>query len=301
MPDFDAFYEALVLRGLENFRKYYGFYRGTVTRNDDPEMRGRIQAKVLQVGHESPPDIWIDPAFDGAGIDRGSFFPPEVGDSVRVAFTHGRPDKPVLYLGGWYGGTDLPDEFAYTEGKKIVGLTGTHPVPEKRGVVTRKGHRLVFDDTDGAETVTLAWHQPSASDAARTADNQGDRSKSADRSAGEHASLVFNVDGDIVLTNQSGSTLKLSAKDKNITITDENKNVITIDKNGVTVDATKTGKISLKGIKVDVGDGADTPAVRGRELDTWLKGHTHGTAWGPSTPPTTPPPATILSKNVKLK
>jgi len=298
MPSFDAFYENLLLRGLENFRKYYGIYRGTVTRNDDPEMRGRVQAKVLQVGHTNTPDIWIDPAFEGAGENRGSFFPPEVGDSVRVAFEAGRADKPIIYFGGWYGGTDLPEEFSYTTGQRINGQTGSVPVPERRGIITRKGHRLIFNDEDGKETVTLAWHQPSASDAAKTADKNGDRSKTADRGSGKTSTLVMNSDGDVVVTNANGSSVTLSSKNKNIVVQDENSNVLTMDSNGVTL---KTKKAVIKATQVEVGDGADTPGVRGRELNTWLTSHTHGTAWGPSSPPLTPPPATILSKNVKLK
>jgi hypothetical protein len=301
MADFDAFYEALVLKGLENFRKYYGFYRGVVTRIDDPEKRGRVQAKVLQVGHTLTPDVWIDPAFDAAGASRGWFCPPEVGDSVRVAFAHGRPDKPIIYVGGWFGGTDLPPEFAYTEGVKIAGVTGTRPVPERRGFISRKGHRLVFNDENGQETVEISWHQPDPSDAATTADAAGDRSKTADRATGKTSTLQFNADGDIILTNANGSRVQLGAKNENIVIQDENGNVITIDADGVLLDSTATRKIVLKVNQVELGAGADTPAVRGRELDTWLKAHTHGTAWGPSSPPLSPPPPTILSKNVKLK
>jgi hypothetical protein len=299
--DFETFYESFLLRGIENFRKYYGFYRGSVTRTDDPEKRGRIQAKVLQVGHSDTLNVWIDPAFDGAGLDRGSFSPPEVGDSVRVAFEHGRPDKPVLYLGGWFGISELPPEFVYTEGVKVTNVTGTRAVPERRGFVSRKGHRLVFNDELDKESVEISWHQPDAADEALAADKRGDRSKTADRSQGKTSTVLFNSDGDIILTNANGSRIQLGSKDKNIVIQDENKNVITIDKNGVLLDSTATKKIVLKVAQVELADGADTPAVRGRELDTWLKSHTHGTAWGPSSPPLSPPPPTILSKNVKLK
>ncbi len=299
--NFESFLEAFVLKGLENFRKYYGLYRGEVTRNDDPERRGRIQAKVLQVGHQITPDIWIDPAFDGAGAGRGFFGPPEVGDSVRVAFEHGRPDRPVLYVGGWFGGDDLPAEFAYTEGVKVAGVTGVRPVPERRGFVTRKGHRFVFTDEKGKERVEISWHRPAATDAAMSSDAQGVRSKTADRERGETSSLVFDADGDVLVVNAAGSKVRLSTKSKNIVIEDENKNVITIDKNGVLVDASRTGKIVLKSNQVELAAGADAEGVRGPELMTFLRTHTHGTAWGPSSPPLTPPPPTILSKSVKLR
>jgi uncharacterized protein involved in type VI secretion and phage assembly len=299
--DFQAFYETLILRGLEPFKKYYGFYRGTVMRNDDPEKRGRIQVKVLQVGHMDTLNIWVDPAFDAAGTSRGGFFPPEVGDSVRVAFEHGQPEKPVLYIGGWFGTADLPSELAYTEGAKVAGVTGTRSVPEKRGFVTRKGHRLIFNDTKDTESVELSWHQPDPSDASVSADTNGDRSKTASRTSGKTSTLLFDSEGNITITNANGSRVHLSSEDQNIVITDENDNVITMDSTGITLDSSRNTKIVLKADQVELASGADTPAVRGRELDTWLRTHTHGTAWGPSSPPLTPPPPTILSKSVKLR
>lgn len=301
MASFDAIYEAFLFRGLENFRKYYGLYRGVVMRNDDPDKRGRIQVKVLLVGHTDTLNVWVDPAFDGAGTNRGSFFPPEVGDSVRVGFEFGRSDRPVIYFGGWFGIDDLPTEFAYTENQELAGQTGGVPVPERRGFVTRKGHRLVVSDVDGQEMVELAWHKPAPTDPARTADQQGDRSKTADRTTGQSATLTFTPDGDVVVTNQNGSTITLSAKNRNVVVLDENQNMLTLDKTGVTVDASKTGSIFFKAGQINVGDGADSPGVRGRELNSWLVSHTHGTAWGPSTPPLSPPPPSILSKVVKIK
>lgn len=296
--DFQAFYEAFVMKGLENYRKYYGFYRGVVTRVDDPEKRGRIQAKVLQVGHEIAPNIWIDPAFDSAGENHGAFFPPEIGDSVRIAFEHGRPDRPILYLGGWYGAGDLPSELSYTESVNVLGQTRATAVPERRGFVSRKGHRLIFNDEKGKETVELAWHQPAASDAAVVADAKGDRTKSADRSKGKTAKVTFNSDGDIVIVNANGSKVQLGAKAQNIVVSDENGNVITMDSAGVKI---QTKKAVIQADLTELSASSDTPGVRGNELVQYLASHTHGTAWGPSTPPIQPPPPTILSKFVKLR
>lgn len=298
MPDFTSFYESFLLRGLEQFRKYYGLYRGTVVRNDDPERRGRIQAKVPQVGHSSAPDVWIDPAFDGAGSDRGSFYPPEIGDSVKVSFSHGDPSKPATFLPGWFGGADLPEEFAYTAGQKVTGQTGTVSVPERRGFVTRKGHSITFSDEDGKESVELTWHRRSSTDESKLADNRGDRSKSADRETGDKASLVFNSDGDVIITNIHGSKLSLNASTKNIVVRDEHGNTLTMHSGGVTIE---TPKAVIKATQTELSDGADTPAMRGRETELWLKTHTHSTPWGPTGTPIVPPPPNILSKNVKLR
>lgn len=298
MANFEAFYESLLLRGLEHFRKYYGLYRGTVTRNDDPERRGRIQVKVLQVGHTKAPEVWVDPSFDGAGTNRGAFWPPEVGDSVRVAFEHGNPSTPIIYFGGWFGGEDLPDDFAYTSGQKVSGQSGTTSVPERRGLITRKGHRITFSDEDGKETVEIGWHKRSASDDSATADTNGDRTKSADRAQGDTATIVFNPDGDIVLTNKNGSKVTLGAKNKNITVQDENNNLITLDKNGATIESKK---IVLKSSNVEVGEGADSVILRGTEFSNYIATHTHGTAWGPSTVPIQPIPSNSKSRTAKVK
>lgn len=261
MLSFDAFFENLVRFGLEYFKRYYGIYRGIVTDNRDPLKRGRIYARVPGVGQQAAPEVWIYPAMEGAGQDRGSFWPPEIGDSVWVSFSNGDPSKPLVYWSGWYGESkgkgisDLPAEFAYQDDS-----------PVRRGFVTRGGHRVVFSDAEGDERVEIAWHKPKASepDKEKTPPREGD--------VGTTAFLKFTENG-----------IELQVKDQKTKLIIED------------------GKLTIDAVDVLIATGADTPAVRGRELDTWLKSHTHGTAWGPSSPPLSPPPPSILSKNVKLK
>lgn len=290
MTELEEFLDAVLLHGLEHYRKFYGIYRGEVTRVDDPEARGRIQAIVPAALQREAPNVWIDPAFEGAGVDRGSFWPPEVGDSVRVAFERGDPRYPVIYWGGWYGApasrngrSEVPSELGYT-----------NKLPTRRGLVTRAGHQLVFDDSAGEETVRLVWHQPAPADPARS-----DSSLTADRSTGETASLEMSSNGNVVITNKSGSKITLNAASKNITVSDENGNVVTLDKSGAKVQAVRT--IDLLATFVNMVEGHDQPAVRGQVLYNWLLTHKHPTAWGPSGPPITPPPTSMLSKNVRLK
>lgn len=287
----EEFLDAILNHGLEYYRKFYGVYRGTVTRVDDPEKRGRIQAIVPGALQIEAPDIWIDPAFEGAGFDRGSFFPPEKGDSVRVMFERGDPRLPVIYWGGWYGApasrngqSEVPSELGYDSSGQ----------PTKRGIVTRTGHQLIFDDTDKAEEIRLVWHQPADTDLARN-----NTSLTADRSSGSTASFVMSANGNVAITNKSGSKITLNAADKKIVIEDENGNVITLDNSGMKVKAVQT--IDLLAAFVNIAEGNDQPAVRGRDLLTWLTSHTHPTAWGPSGPPIVPPPLSMLSKNVRLK
>lgn len=282
---FETFLEQFNLYGLEHFKKFYGIYRGIVTAVNDPEKRGRIQAIVPSVGHQQAPNVWISPAFEMAGPDRGSFFPPEVGDTVRVSFEAGDPGQPVIYFGGWYPQNSLPAELGYDSKGN----------PTKRGWVFRNGHVLLFDATAGSENIQLIWRQPSS---------QPKGNASAARSSAG-SSMKFNSDGSIVISNKDNSSINIDATNKQIVITDENGNTITLNNSGVTIKTSKNITLQATGVAansdtVSLTSSADQPAVLGQALMTWLTSHTHGTGVGPSTPPLVPPPPTILSDVVTL-
>jgi hypothetical protein len=75
-------------------------------------------------------------------------FPPEVGDPVWVMFEDGRSEFPV-WIGHWWTkpGTGMarPSDLNPALGQ----------APTKRFFVTKSGHRLVFEDKTGSETVEL--------------------------------------------------------------------------------------------------------------------------------------------------
>lgn len=307
--NFGVFLEKILLLGLEYYGKYYGFYRATVTRNDDPEKRGRILARAPGVGHDIAPNIWIDPAFPFAGGDHGTFWPPEVGDSVRVAFENGNPGEPVIYLGGWFGKDEPPVEVSYTEADGR---------PERRGFVTRAGHTFVFNDEPGSERVRMTWHKPADDDPALT-----DVTLSADRTTGDFAFMSFEPDGSAQIANKNGSLINMDATNGLISIVDENGNSITLDSAGAQVVDNAGNLIAIQGGNVTViakevvhltakttnirsgsvflGDGANKSVVLGEDLIAYLTSHFHSTGVGPSGPPVTPPTPALLSKSVKTK
>jgi len=311
MTDFANFYHALSEWGLENAAyKYYGLYPCRVERNDDEEARGRIQISNPIIGEGETIDEWVIPCFPGAGDNRGMFWPPEIGDYVFCSFTRGEPDRPEIYLGGWYASGELPSEFKYTDGLAEFG------VPERRGFVSRKGHRLLFSDEEGKESVRLLWHK---------SDSDPDRAQSTARKPGKHSGIRMEADGSVIINNQNGATLELNATDATLLILDDNGNSITLKdktitimnnanpadsivlKDGVvTILSTKAVTIATPSVSLDAGGvalahGADSPAMRHREWELWAKTHTHPTGTGPSGPPIVPPPPTIASSNVKLK
>lgn len=84
-------------------RKYYGKYRGTVARNDDPEQRGRLMAVV--VGFGMTPLTWAMPCVPLAGPQMGAYAVPPIGAGVWIEFEQGDPDYPI-WSGCWWGGRE---------------------------------------------------------------------------------------------------------------------------------------------------------------------------------------------------
>lgn len=284
----DIFLQKLQVYGLEFFRRYYGLYRAEVKAVDDPETRGRIQVQCPEVGHTQKLNKWVDPAFAGAGAQRGWFWPPEIGDSVWVSFERGDASKPNLYFGGWFGSDEVPTELGYA-----------NKVPKRKGFAMRMGHTVVFNEESGKESVEIYWRKPSS---------QPDDPDTAKRD-GDKASLIFDKDGSVTLTNKTGTNIMLDAANKKIVVTDkDNSNTITIDSNGVKIDTSKDVVVSsaancnINAKKVTLVDGADTPAVRGDDLKTWLSSHTHPSAVGPTGPPVQAGTLSqTLSQSCKLK
>lgn len=181
-----------------------GLWRARVVNVQDPEGRGRVQVRILQlhltpsgatlgadastaqgrvetvrggggteveivasaVGVPNPPNRfngvpdtalpWAEPCFPWGGqkrvigdkapngnVHEGFYMIPEVGSTVWVAFENGWVQRPV-WLGGWYGVDELPDEVDPQNPEKV------------RLIKTRIGHVLLFDDRSGNERVFLA-------------------------------------------------------------------------------------------------------------------------------------------------
>lgn len=78
-----------------------------------------------------------------AGSERGTFFNPEPGDEVVVAFEGGDLDRPVI-IGALWSDVDSPPADADTSSSNNL-----------RIIRSRLGHQLTFDDSSGAGKVIL--------------------------------------------------------------------------------------------------------------------------------------------------
>jgi hypothetical protein len=292
-------------------------YRGKVTDNKDPEHRGRVKVQMGDFGHETAMNIWIDPVFALAGKDRGAFYPPEVGDFVRVIFFSGDQSQPLAYFPGWFIEGALPVEFKH----------GADHTPYVRGFISRGGHALLMSDEPDNEFVKLMWHQPDSGDASKS-----DPSKSAARAPkGKTSMLSFSKDGGFQLVALGGeATLSYSPKNGSaggqLQLLDSYSNNITMDDEGIKIQDSESNMIGMYGGEVNIicgkainvsapeinfgsggvslGSPAIMHAVVGEMLLAYLASHTHsGVTTGPGVcgPPVVPPPPSILSKSVKVK
>jgi uncharacterized protein involved in type VI secretion and phage assembly len=107
---------------------------------DDPERLGRVRVRFPHLDQEQ--SNWARLVSAGAGHDRGTFFRPERGDEVIVAFEHDDPRRPYV-LGGVWSVPDPPPK-----DKEAVDN-------DLRQIVSRSGHVLLFDDGKGAERIEI--------------------------------------------------------------------------------------------------------------------------------------------------
>jgi uncharacterized protein involved in type VI secretion and phage assembly len=151
--------------------RVYGAVVGIVSNNVDPQGMGRVKLYFPWLDAEDESG-WARIASPMAGNGRGFWMLPEVGDEVLVMFAHGNIDQPYV-LGALWNGVDLPPD-------------GNQDGQNNRRVIrSRSGHTLTFDDTDGAQTVTIS-------------------------AAGQQNSIVIDASSDTI-TIRSAGVLNLAA------------------------------------------------------------------------------------------
>ncbi|MDD5510927.1 MAG: phage baseplate assembly protein V [Dehalococcoidales bacterium] len=289
-----------VTRGLERFcNRFYGTYPARVIDNKDPEGRYRIRATCPAINMPNPEDVpggfWMRPSMNGMGDTpdgqiTGVFHPPEEGSIIWVVFEWGDPQLPI-YIGGTIT-TRQKSETFQSDDMENKG-------PTKRGIRTRAGHYLVFnDDPDKLEVAIVRG------------DGEGEPTPQF---------ISFTKEGHTQITNKNGSTLYMNAEDDETTLQ-------TVDKDGkvgsmlflgvdkVTLMTKSGGAIAINGKDivltgdnvvtdcnkqfsasagvVFLGKGASEPAIKGNAFALgWGLTHQHTTSapGAPTTPGTTPP------------
>lgn len=152
-----------------------------------------------------------------AGNQRGTFFLPEVGDEVLVAFEGDDISRPYVLGGLWNGQDNPPDTNA--DGKN-----------NKRFIQSRSGHMVRLDDTDGSEKIEII-------------DKSGNNSITFDTA---NNTITITSAQDITLDASQG-TIKLTAQNVSISSTADTK----IEPQGdLTLQA--SGNTTIKGAAVNI-------------------------------------------------
>jgi phage baseplate assembly protein V len=116
-----------------------GVHRAVVTDVLDKEGLGRVQVKVADVAADA---LWAPLATLVAGDRRGTWFVPDVGDEVLVAFEAGDARRPVV-IGSLWSARQRPPETMDAAGANAVRL-----------IRTRAGIEVRLDDATGSVTVS---------------------------------------------------------------------------------------------------------------------------------------------------
>jgi uncharacterized protein involved in type VI secretion and phage assembly len=129
--------------------RYFGVYPAIVTDIVDTESLGRIQVKFPWLGKDGATvRAWATLLTPYADDDQGFEMLPSVETQVVVAFEAGELWRPYIVGSCWNGKEKLPQDPAKPNNIRVI--------------KTRSGSKLEFDDTEGAEKVTLsmkAGHQ----------------------------------------------------------------------------------------------------------------------------------------------
>lgn len=122
--------------------RIYGAVVGIVSNNVDPDGMGRVKVHFPWLSTEDESG-WARIATPMAGDNRGVWMLPEVDDEVLVMFAHGNIDQPYV-IGALWNGVDAPPDH------------NDDGMNNRRVIRSRSGHTLTFDDTEGAETITIS-------------------------------------------------------------------------------------------------------------------------------------------------
>ncbi len=174
--------------------RFFGLYPALVTDLVDPEDLGRIQVKLPWLGDDGEEvRAWATLLTPYADADQGLQILPEADSQVVVGFEAGDPRRPYIVGACWNGRESLPET--------------PEAANDIRVLKTRSGSRLEFDDTGGAEKVTVdtaSGHQVVLDNASQSVTIQ-------------HAGgsvITFNAGGQIEI--RANATVEVTAASLNV-------------------------------------------------------------------------------------
>jgi uncharacterized protein involved in type VI secretion and phage assembly len=131
----------------------YGVYPAIVVDVCDPEGLGRARVRLPWLPDGDGYEVWGRIATLMAGNNRGSWFIPDVGDEVLVAFEFGDPRRPCV-VGALWNSVDRPPEAMDPAGDNAV-----KSIRSRNGVkitlVDQAGEERLLLETPGGQSLTI--------------------------------------------------------------------------------------------------------------------------------------------------
>jgi hypothetical protein len=192
--------------------QYFGKYSGIVKDNKDSEKLGKVKVSVPAL---FPSDELMDAR---PALPYGWFFVPENETQVWVEFEGGDSTLPL-----WTGVQALNGKWAAE-----IDLDP----PEKRGLKTKAGHLILFDDKSGEELIRIV--------------------------EGVHKhEIVLDKDGITVTDGVNSHTLKFDSS--GVKVSTSGGASVELTSSGITVDA-GSGSLTLKGTSITLDASASVEA-----------------------------------------
>jgi uncharacterized protein involved in type VI secretion and phage assembly len=250
----------LTSRSRTTDKRYFGVYEALVTAVNDKGKEGRVQVTFPWFDDKLATE-WCRVRQSYAGNGYGSFFIPEEGDEVLVAFIQGDMRFPII-LGGLYNGKDKPP-------------TSRSKEQDQKMIRTKGKHEILLDDSPKEKRVRI----------------KTEKGHTVDLNDKEQKVLVKAAGGPKVEIDDAAKKITIDTNGKSVTI-DGNSGTITLS--GMTI------VLSGTSIKLG-GDSAAQSLVLGELFLTAFNTHTHnctapGTPSGPPVPPLTPAVLSKISK-----
>jgi uncharacterized protein involved in type VI secretion and phage assembly len=125
-------------------RRRIGVYPARVVSNQDPSGLGRVRISLQDASSSGEPgEAWAHIATLMAGKNRGTWFIPDPGDDVLLAFEAGDPRRPYVVGALWNEENPPPEQ---------MDGAGQNPV---KSIHSRNGITVSLYDLNGDETLAL--------------------------------------------------------------------------------------------------------------------------------------------------